>query len=256
MLVWFDANGRDLPWRHDTDPWRVLVTEVMSHQTQIARVSERRGPFLDRFPTPASLADATPGEAIDMWAGLGYLRRLHHLRRAAATIANDGWPDDLTDLPGVGPYTAAAVECFAFGRAVPAVDTNHKRVLSRWDGTALDGAALAKVARRELDRDRPREWNQAVMDLGAMICGPRPACPVCPVSQWCADPSIYEPPPRQSSYPGSLRQVRAAILKELIRGPLAQETLTTLHGSQTPTALADLAAGGQVVKSVDSWRLI
>ena len=266
LLTWYAEHGRRLSWRGETDPWRVLVVEVMSQQTQVSRVEERYGPFLERFPAPRDLAEAPPEEAVRLWAGLGYLRRLANLRRAAQVIALRGWPDDLTELPGVGPYTAAAVSCFASGVAVPTIDTNHARVLSRWAGRALVGAELVAVASAELDADDAAGWNQAVMDLGATVCRPVPTCSLCPVAAWCQDPSVYVPPARQSRFEGSLRQTRAAIMKALTSGPLTTSALTSgqllsgalagAHGARVKPALEALAREGLVVESADGWRLV
>ena len=259
LLAWYRREGRDLPWRGSDDPWEILVSEVMSQQTQIARVVERIGPFLEAFPTPLALAEATPEEAVALWAGLGYLRRLHALRRAARFIAADGWPDDLTQLPGVGPYTAAAVACFAFGAAVPAVDTNHRRVISRWVGTSLDGTALWETARELIDGERPAAWNQAVMDLGADVCRRLPDCGRCPVSHWCADPTVYQAPARQGRYEGSARQARAAVLGALAGRPGAMVSdlaqTTGLSVNRIDTAVEALRAEGMVATAGEGLRL-
>ena len=232
----------------------------MAQQTQIRRVVERFGPFMAAYPTPAALAAAPPERVIADWAGLGYLRRAHALRRAAAIVAAEGWPDDLTDLPGVGPYTAAAVGCFAFGRAVPTPDTNHRRVVSRWVGLPLSGADLTDAAADLLDSDHPAEWNQAIMDLGSAVCRPEPRCDACPVAVWCADPSVYEPPRRQSPYEGSLRQIRAAILKTLSAHPGATAaTLAAETGHPSPrieAALTALLTESAITRSAKGYRLL
>src|SRR6267154_4024412 len=128
LLVWFGAHGRDLPWRTTRDPYAILVSEVMAQQTQVDRVVPRWIAWLERWPTVDALAGASPADVIREWQGLGYNRRALNLHRAAEHVAAHGWPEDLTELPGVGPYTAAAVSSFAFGRSVAAVDTNHRRV--------------------------------------------------------------------------------------------------------------------------------
>lgn len=258
LVAWYRSEGRDLPWRRHPDPWWVLVSEVMAQQTQMARVVPAFERFIDRFPTPGDLAAADLSELLLIWDGLGYQRRAVNLRKAAADIAGDGWPTDvegLRRLPGVGPYTAAAVACFAFGAVVPAVDTNLKRVLSRWTGEALEGAALTERASEMVDTEAPSAWNQAIMDLGATICRPRsPACDACPVETWCSDPSVYVPPPRQSRYEGSVRQARATILKTLAtRGPTPLTDLT--HDQRTP-ALAALAREGLITVSDGTVHLV
>jgi A/G-specific adenine glycosylase len=152
LLAWFRENGRDLPWRRTRDPYAILVSEVMLQQTQVERVIRRYREWLARWPTAEALAAASPADVIRAWQGLGYNRRGLNLHRAARVIAERGWPDDLTELPGVGPYTAAAVANFAFGLGALPVDTNVRRVQER------TGAAFTPRA------------AQALMDLGATIC--------------------------------------------------------------------------------------
>src|SRR6188472_916146 len=131
LLEWFATNGRDLPWRRTNDPYAILVSEVMLQQTQVERVVPRYLAWLDRWPTAEALAAALAGDVIREWQGLGYNRRALNLYRAAQAIAADGWPDDLSELPGVGRYTADAVACFAFEREVLPRDVNVARVLER-----------------------------------------------------------------------------------------------------------------------------
>ena len=135
LLAWYAQNGRDLPWRRTSDPYAILVSEVMLQQTQVERVVPRYLAWLERWPTTDALAGATPGDAIREWQGLGYNRRALNLHRAARLIAASGWPDDLTELPGVGAYTAAAIRRFAFGDDVLPVDVNVERVLRRTGGS-------------------------------------------------------------------------------------------------------------------------
>ena len=161
--MWFAANARDLPWRRTRDPYAILVSEVMLQQTQVDRVVPRYLAWLERWPTVESLAEATTGDVIREWQGLGYNRRAVNLHRAAQIVARDGWPADLTTLPGVGPYTAAAVRCFAFGEDVLPVDVNVERVQRRTGCAFSPGTA------------------QALMDLGATICLARvPRCDCMP----------------------------------------------------------------------------
>ena len=257
LLDWYRENRRDLPWRESSDPWSILVSEVMSQQTQISRVVPVWEAFMERYPTPADLARGDRAELITLWAGLGYQRRAINLQRAARVIEESGWPTEmagLLELPGVGPYTAAAVASFAFGEAVPAVDTNLKRILSRWHGTPLSGSALNDVAVAEMPVHLPADWAQALMDLGATICRPRnPACEECPVEEWCIDPGVYEPPPRQSAYDGSVRQARAAVLRTIARdGALSLESLAERSGlerSRLEPAIASLVAEGTVQRA-------
>src|SRR3954449_4354844 len=135
LLGWFAENGRDLPWRRTRDPYAILVSEVMLQQTQVARVVPRYLEWLERWPTVHSLAAASTGDVLRAWQGLGYNRRALNLQRAAREVAAHGWPAALTELPGVGPYTAAAVGNFAFGRDELPVDTNVSRIRERTGAT-------------------------------------------------------------------------------------------------------------------------
>ena len=187
LLAWYLRERRDLPWRRTRDPYRILVSEVMLQQTQVARVVPRYERFLDRFPDVAALAASEPRAVIAEWSGLGYNRRALALRGAAIAVDRDGWPRTamaLRALPGVGPYTAAAVATFAFGERVAAVDTNIRRVIERVDGRRRPEPALARRAGRLVPADDPASWNQAVMELGATVCtARRPDCGRCPVAR-------------------------------------------------------------------------
>jgi len=200
LLAWFRRHGRDLPWRRTRDPYRVLVSEVMLQQTQVARVEEFYPRFLDEFPSLRDLAAARPRRVREQWEGLGYYRRaanLHRLAREVMTRLDGRIPAEveaLRRLPGVGPYTAGAVASFAFERAVPAVDTNVARVLRRAFHPRLAPGArgartLEATARAILPPRGKAAWafNQAIMELGALICTARVArCEVCPVARVCA----------------------------------------------------------------------
>ncbi len=197
LLGWFAEHGRDLPWRRTRDPYAILVSEVMLQQTQVERVIPRYLAWLERWPTVSALAAASPADVIREWQGLGYNRRGLNLHRAAQRIAVDGWPDDLKELPGVGPYTAAAAGNFAFGRDVLPIDTNVSRVQQR-TGHSFSPAA-----------------GQALMDLGATVCLARiPRCGVCPLAAGCPSRGKrYEPLRKQSRFEGSFRQRRAQTLR-------------------------------------------
>lgn len=247
---WYLGNARDLPWRRQQEPWSILVSEVMSQQTQIQRVVPAHRRFVGRFPTPVSLASAELAEVIEVWGNLGYQRRAVYLWRAAALIELHGWPttvEGLRRLPGVGAYTAAAVACFAFDQPVPAIDTNLRRVAGRWLGRTAGPDDFAPL----MDGIPARDWNQAVMDLAASICTPFPDCDRCPVAGWCRDPGFYEPPARQSTYPGSVRQARAMILKALATGGAVE----SVRHEQSQVALAALVAEGLVVAEPQGLRL-
>ncbi len=207
LLRWYSGNGRELPWRHTRDPYAILVSEVMLQQTQVERVIPRWVRWLERWPTVYALAAAAPSEAILEWQGLGYNRRAVSLHRAARIVAEHGWPDDLTELPGIGPYTAVAVGNFAFGRDVLPVDTNVRRVQER-TGESFDG-----------------ECAQALFDLGATVCLARiPRCGMCPLAVTCPSRGRrYEPLRKQSPFEGSFRQRRAKALRAIAAGGTAAD---------------------------------
>jgi A/G-specific adenine glycosylase len=205
VLAWFAQEGRDLPWRHTRDPYAILVSEVMLQQTQVERVVPRYHAWLERWPTVEALAEASAADVIREWQGLGYNRRGLNLHRAAKTIAANGWPDDLATLPGVGPYTAAAIRCFAFEEDVLPVDVNVERVQRR-TGAQFTAASA-----------------QALMDLGATICLARiPRCGECPLATACPSRGIREEPARkQGPFEGSFRQRRAETLRIVAATPSA-----------------------------------
>jgi A/G-specific adenine glycosylase len=187
LLAWYARVRRPLPWRSTRDPYALLVSEVMLQQTQAERVVPYYEAFLAHFPDATALAAAPAADVLRAWSGLGYNRRALALQRAARAVAAAGWPDDLTELPGVGPYTAAAVASFAFGAQAAAVDTNVRRVIERRDGVQRTPAELARRAAGLLPNGRAAEFNQAMMELGATVCRPRrPDCAGCPVGDGCA----------------------------------------------------------------------
>jgi A/G-specific adenine glycosylase len=203
LLAWFHANGRDLPWRRSRDPYAILVSEVMLQQTQVERVIPRYLRWLERWPSVDALAAAPLADVIREWQGIGYNRRAVNLHRASQLVAVGGWPDDLTRLPGVGTYTAAALRNFAFGEPVLPIDTNVRRVQER------TGHAFGP------------ESAQALFDLGATICLARvPRCGSCPLAAQCPSRGRrYEPLRKQSRFEGSFRQRRAHALRAVAVGP-------------------------------------
>ena len=215
LRQWFRANGRDLPWRKTRDPYAILVSEVMLQQTQVDRVVPRYLAWLERWPTVESLAAAARTDVIRAWQGLGYNRRAVSLHRAAEQIASEGWPDDLTDLPGVGRYTADAIACFALGRDVLPLDVNVSRVLERSGMEFGSGSA------------------QALMDLGATVCLARvPRCSACPLSEGCPSRGRrYEPLRKQGPFEGSFRQRRSRALRAALEGedPPDEEAVAALR---------------------------
>jgi A/G-specific adenine glycosylase len=224
LLPWFTEHGRDLPWRHTHDAYAILVSEVMLQQTQVERVVPRYLDWLERWSSVEALARASAGDVIRAWQGLGYNRRGLNLHRAAREIAESGWPADLTRLPGIGPYTSAAIRCFAFGEDVLPFDVNVERVRRR---TRADFSAASA---------------QALMDLGAMICLARiPRCGACPLAPECPSRGIREEPARkQGPFEGSFRQRRAAALRKVADAPC---TLDRLDGD----AVRSLQRDGLVV---------
>ena len=263
--MWFASHGPDYPWRRtEDDPHAVLVSEVMLQQTQAARVAEIFPRFLERFPTCDALAAASTGDVLRAWAGLGYHRRAVSLLAAARRIAahHQGRvprdPEMLRALPGVGPYTAAAVASIAHGVPVAAVDTNVHKVVARLDHAAeRDEITLAEAqaaADRWLDPERPGDWNQALMTLGRTICRTRPRCELCPLASDCrfraaARPGRSSVRP-QPPFEGSLRQVRGAVLTILrMHTTITVGRLGRLAGHPTARvleAVRSLAADGLV----------
>jgi A/G-specific adenine glycosylase len=214
LSAWFDAHGRDLPWRRTRDPYSILVSEVMLQQTQVERVIPRYLRWLELWPTANALAAAPLADVIREWQGLGYNRRAVNLHRAAQHVAAQSWPDDLSALPGVGAYTAAALRNFAFGEAVLPVDTNVRRVQER------------------TEHEFEPETAQALFDLGASVCLARvPRCGVCPLASECPSRGKrYEPLRKQSQFEGSFRQRRARALRLAADGrqPDDQEAIAAL----------------------------
>ena len=244
LLEWYAHSGRDLPWRRNTDPYAIWVSEIMLQQTRVAAVVDRYQAFLARFPTLLSLALAREEDVLAVWSGLGYYRRARMLLKAARFLADHGQgnlprtSEELRLLPGIGVYTAAAIASIAFGEAVAVVDGNVERVLCRQEGwTAGNRAALKRKiedrAAQLLDRDRPGDFNQALMELGATVCLPRnPQCQACPLTGDCKTRGehITSPRPRMLS-----RQVAQALSVRTGReaGQASREVLL----EQRPAAL-------------------
>ncbi len=231
LLAWFDEHGRDLPWRRTRDPYAILVSEVMLQQTQVERVIPRYLEWLARWPSADALAAASLADVIRAWQGLGYNRRAVSLHRAARQITAHGWPADLTELPGVGAYTAAAVSSFALGGHVLPVDTNVARVQER------TGESFSHRS------------GQALMDLGATICLARiPRCGTCPLAFGCPSRGRrFEPRRQQSRFEGSFRQRRASTLRLVAEEPrpvseLDAEAVTALERDGLVHRSGDLVA--------------
>lgn len=280
VITWFDHAGRDLPWRHDgVTPWAVLVSEVMLQQTPVARVLPRWLEWMERWPEPAALAEAPTAEVLRAWDRLGYPRRALRLQECARAIVHEHGgevPADLEALralPGIGEYTAAAVTAFAHHERAVVVDTNIRRVLAR----AVTGAALPArsysaaertLATAVLPASRPRSvaWNQAVMELGALVCTARsPRCRSCPLAaHGCAWLAAGSPAPRPEqrrtqAFEGTDRQMRGQIMARL-RGaqtvPVTElMTLDTQDPARVERCLASLLADGLARREGDLLRL-
>jgi A/G-specific adenine glycosylase len=193
LLRWYDRCKRDLPWRQDRDPYRVWVSEIMLQQTRVAAVIDHYQRFLRRFPTMRRLAAAREAQVLAVWSGLGYYRRARMMHTTAKKIVKEhkgqfpASAENLRGLPGIGPYTSAAIASIAFDEPVAVVDGNVERVLSRLLGRQLAGEQAWAAAEGLLTRQRPGDFNQAMMELGATVCLPKsPACLMCPVSGLCA----------------------------------------------------------------------
>lgn len=265
VLTWGRANLRDLPWRRERDPWRILVAEVMLQQTQVGRVIPKRAAFLDAFPTPAACAAAALADVLRLWQGLGYPRRAKHLHDAARLVVErhgGTMPDDLDALlalPGVGAYTARAVLAFAFEHDVGVVDTNIARLIARVGGERLGAVQAQRVADAAVPAGHGWCWNQTLMDLGATVCRPTPDCAVCPLASVCTWHRAGSPEPdpsvgsagvsrRQAPYGGSRRQARGDVLRAVHDGPRPL-------GDFDLSILDELAADGLVIVDVGTVQL-
>lgn len=265
VLAWGAHDLRDLPWRRERDPWRILVAEVMLQQTQAERVVPKWTAFLESFPTPTACAEATLGEVLRLWQGLGYPRRARNLHASAGVVAvrhGGALPDDLDALlalPGVGPYTARAVLAFAFERDVAVVDTNIARVLARVGGGRLTPSGAQAAADELVPAGDGWLWNQVFMDLGALVCRPTPKCASCPLNSTCVwsrsgcadpDPAVGSAgvSTRQAPFEGSDRQARGRVLRAVGDGPRPL-------GDFDPHIVAGLIADRLVVVSGDHLSL-
>lgn len=266
VLSWYAEHKRDLPWRKTTDVYEILVSEVMLQQTQVDRVIPKYLAFLKQFPTAKRLAKAQTADVITAWAGLGYNRRAINLQKAAQQLAA-GVPDDLTELAGVGPYTANAVRCFALQQDVPVVDTNIRRIFSRLffagKGTAED---IDKVVAQAVPSGKGVAWNNALMDFGSMLCTANsPKCTSCPLQKSCtafkagAQDNYFRIAPPQKKFEGSRRQYRGKVLQLLRETPalnlavLAKQLKKPL--SWTTKLAEELQGEGLLELQNDSARL-
>jgi A/G-specific adenine glycosylase len=250
LLSWFRANARDLPWRRTRDPYAILVSEVMLQQTQVDRVLPYYQRFLERFPTVAELASAPTAEVIRIWSGLGYNRRAVNLQRAARAVCDDfdgvfpSDPEQLRALPGIGAYTAGAISAFAFEKDVAFTDTNMRRVIGRLifgDRPAIDRQIL-DAAQRLVPPDTGWEWNQALIEFGALQCTARkPACIICPLREVClAYPTMQT---QLAAQRGRTRRTQSAPFEtttRYYRGRIVEELRALPAGEMHGIDLAEL----------------
>jgi A/G-specific adenine glycosylase len=243
LLAWYARVRRPLPWRETRDPYALLVSEVMLQQTQALRVVPYYERWLERFPDAPALAGAPTRDVLQAWSGLGYNRRALALQSAARIVAAGGWPEDLTELPGVGAYTAAAVGSFAWDRQEAAIDTNVRRVLER-----REGRFTRERVEQLLPSGRAAAFNQAMMELGATVCRPRaPRCGECPVATGCGG---FTAAPRRTGAPRfeqTDRFARGRVVAALVAGepvPAVGERI-----------LAGLERDGLIVRAPDGIRL-
>ena len=270
VLRWYDINKRDLPWRKTTDPYKILLSEIMLQQTQVPRVIEKYNQFLAKYPTVNDFANAPTSHILALWSGLGYNRRALNLQKAIQTINTDYKgivPDNLIELQklkGIGPYTASAILSFAFNKDVVVLDINIKRIYSRFLGTT-NVKQIEKFAEEIIPKEQSRNWHNALMDIGTIHCRPLPTCTNCPFShscKWKTDNSRIEIlAGKQSTFLGSPRYYRGTILKELTKQKQAEKNLLGLFPlklqkkRKVEEALNALEKEGFITKEEKKWKI-
>lgn len=260
VIRWYETNARDLPWRRGTTPWGVLLSEVMSHQTQVERVAPIWEEWIARWPTPTSFAAAGTDDILRAWGSLGYPRRALRLKECAQAIVDNHAgevPDtvpELLALPGIGEYTARAVACFAYGQNVAVVDTNvrrvHARVVLGLENQAARKSEIADVVKL-LPRTEGPVFSEGFIELGALVCKTTPLCHACPLTDclWRERgyPKTFEKKKSQR-FEGTDRQVRGKIMRALreAEGPLPQSAIDVVwpDAAQRSRALGSLLADG------------
>ena len=230
ILSFYDQRGRSLPWRETTDIYRITVSELMLQQTQVARVKEKYREFLASFPTPQALASASQRDVVARWQGLGYNRRALYVHNAAQLLLNNSDPsyEELLEVKGIGPYTAAAIRVFARNEERAAIDVNIRRVHERFFGEVSDAFIESCVP-----VGRSRDWHNALMDFGSLLCTKRaPSCEECPLASECFalrnDTFSAEVTSSQPRFEGSVRWHRGRVLKRCLEEPRTQEQLFEL----------------------------
>jgi A/G-specific adenine glycosylase len=278
VLEWGLPRLRELPWRATRDPWKILVSEVMLQQTQVARVVPRFNEFVLEFPTADACAAASYGDVLRSWCGLGYNGRAVRLHRAACAVLHEHagrFPTTLSELhrlPGVGPYTARAILAFAFETDAAVVETNVARTLARWHGRALRPAEVQSAADAALPSGEAWAWNQVMIDLGATVCTSRaPTCHRCPLAASCMWRRAGRPAPdpavgsagvsgAQSRFDGSDREGRGRLVRALVRGSVQANALPAVMGwpgdvARAQSVAAKLITDGLVVAESGTYRL-
>lgn len=275
VLRWGAESRRNLPWRQTRDPWRVLVSELMLQQTQVARVIPKYEAFLDVFPNVVDCANGSAADVVRLWAGLGYNRRAINLHRCAVQIANDhggvvpSTLEELLSLAGIGPYTARAVLAFAFESDVAVVDTNVARILARQSATTFSAKGVQALADDLAPAGESWAWNQSMLDLGAMVCTKRnPSCISCPVSRTCRWEGVGPDPAtgsagvsgKQSTFVGSDRQGRGRLVDRLRTSTVSAAELADVMGwpnepDRAQRVAKGLLADGLAVEDAGVFRL-
>lgn len=284
LIDWFHQHGRDLPWRHTRDPYRILVSELMLQQTQVERVIPKYHAFLALFPDVYALANAPTSSVITAWQGLGYNRRAIYLQRTAQAVVQQyhgQFPHDvvaLRSLPGIGDYTSGAIACFAFEQDVAFLDTNIRRVVLRiWSNPHSDipdEKALRLLASAQVPPGKGWWWNQAIMELGAVVCtANKPKCPICPLRGFChdyaarlaADNALAPLPQRparrvaerkDAPFVGSNRYIRGRIIDALREAPTGLDQSTLLSHLNTLGISIDTVKLGTIIAKLERDGLI
>ncbi len=268
VLGWGLPRLRDLPWRQTRDPWAILVSEVMLQQTQVLRVIPKWLAFMDAYPTARACAAAPLGDVLRLWQGLGYPRRARNLQLAAVEVTRmGGFPTSLSGLlvlPGVGQYTARAILAFAFESDAAVVDTNIARVFARVGGSSLTAKQVQLAADNAQPPGLSWEWNQCLMELGAVLCRPTPNCAECPIVASCLwrgigpDPAVGSAGVSrpQSRFEGSERQARGRLLAALTIGPIAAATASAvMRHPAADRLLLTLCEEGLICRDGETVRL-